>query len=120
RPQRRKTKPGLGVPLQLFWPEVPQLEKIAEEPARGLSNDDRVRVGDGLKARRQVWRFANDCLLLRSTRSDQVADHDQSGCNANTGLERNWRFERIDDTDQLQPSAHGSLGVVLVSLRVAE
>jgi hypothetical protein len=29
-----------------------------------------------LQSSSQVWRFAYDCLLLRTTRSDQIADDD--------------------------------------------
>ena len=48
-----------------------------------------------LQARRKVRRLADDAALLRLTRSDQVADHDQPGRNADTGLQ--WSSE---------PSAH--------------
>jgi hypothetical protein len=56
-PQHRESCHRPGDPLELLWPEAPQLEEIAEPPARGLSNDDRVRLGDGLKACREVRRL---------------------------------------------------------------
>src|SRR5712671_6220912 len=55
---------GPVIPLELLWPEVPQLEEIAEQVAGGLSNDDRVRLGDGLKACREVRRLANNIARL--------------------------------------------------------
>ena len=36
-----------GDPLEVLWPEVSQLEEIAQQPARCLGNDDRIRLGDG-------------------------------------------------------------------------
>jgi hypothetical protein len=45
------------------------------------------------QACRKVRRFANDCLLLRSTRSDQVADNDQPCRNADTRLQRRVDFQ---------------------------
>ena len=40
-----------------------------------------------LQARREVRRLADDCLLLRLTRADQVADDDQPGGDADTDLQ---------------------------------
>ena len=40
-----------------------------------------------LQARREVRRLADDAALLRVPRSDQVADHDQPGRDADTGLQ---------------------------------
>jgi hypothetical protein len=50
RPQHREGFRRPSDPLEFSWPEVPQLEKIAQQPARGLCNDGRVRLGDALKA----------------------------------------------------------------------
>ena len=52
-----------------------------------FSDDHRVRLGDALQTRREVRRLADNGVLLSLTRSDQVADHDQSGGNANAGLQ---------------------------------
>ena len=52
------------------------------------ADDDHVRLGDPLQARREVRRLADDAALLRLPRSDQVADHDQPGRNADAGLQR--------------------------------
>jgi len=70
---RRSDRPS--DPLQLPWSKVPQLEKIAQQPSRGLGNDDGVRLGDALKARREVRRLADDTALLRFAGPDKVSDH---------------------------------------------
>jgi hypothetical protein len=67
--------------------------------------------------RREVWRLADNAALLSLTRSDQVADHHQSGRNTDTGLEGRVRLEAAyRRSDQLQRGARGSLCVVLVGL----
>ena len=52
-----------------------------------FSDDDRVRLGNALQTRREVRRLTDDAVLLRLSRSDQVADDDQSGGDANAGLQ---------------------------------
>ena len=108
------------MPLRSFAPRSCKLEEIAEKPSRALGDDDRVRLGDALQARREVRRLADDAALLRLARSDQVADHDQPGGNADAGLQRSVRLEPGHRRDQLQPRPHRPLGVVLMGLRIAE
>ena len=60
------------------------------------------------------------CRAPEPPRSDQVADHDQAGRNADTGLQQDGRFKCRHRRDQLQTGAHGALGVVLMGLRIAE
>jgi hypothetical protein len=50
--------------------EVLQVEEIAEQFSCVLSDDDRVRLGDSLQARRKVWSLAHDHLFLSRTRPD--------------------------------------------------
>ena len=57
-----------------------------------------------LQARRKVRGLADDGSLLRLTRSDQVADHDYSPGDANTGLKAAWRLEAAYRSDQLHPA----------------
>ena len=73
-----------------------------------------------LQARREVRRLADDAALLRLARSDQVADDNQPGRDADTGLQRSARLEPGHRRDQLQPRPHRPLGVVLMRLRIAE
>jgi len=62
----------------------------------------------------------NDRLLLCGTRANEVADHHQPGCDADTGLQLCPRLEPCHCSDQLQSCPHRPLGVVLMGLRVAE
>ena len=120
---RSQCRPGSHRPgdaLEVLCPEVLKLEQIAEELSRALGNDDAVRLCNALQARRKVRRLAYDGLLLRSARSDQVADDHQSRCDADTGLQGRVGLQATYRSDQLQPCAHGPLCVVLVGLRVAE
>ena len=66
-------------PLELLWPEVPQFEKIAEEPARGLGYDDCVRLSDALEACREVRCLADDIVLLPFAGPHKVPDHHHPG-----------------------------------------
>ena len=87
-PQRRPGPHRPGDALEVLGPEVLQLEQIAEQFSRALGDDDGVRLGNALQACREVRRLADDAALLRLTRSDQIADHDQPGGNADAGLQR--------------------------------
>ena len=91
-----KRRPGPHRPddtLEVLCPEVLKLEQVAHELSRTFGNDHAVRFCNALQACRKVRRLANDCLLLRSARSDQVADNNEAGCDADTGLQRStWVF----------------------------
>ena len=83
---------------------------------------DHVRIGDRLQARREVRGIADDPALLRLARSDEVADDDQPGRDADPHVQR--RARRGDQLrrglDNREPGLHGALGVVFVGLRIAE
>ena len=87
RPQRRPGPYRIGDTPEFAGPKVLKLEQIAEQFPRALGDDDRVRPGDALQAGCKVRCLANDAALLRLARPDQVADYDQPGGNANTGLQ---------------------------------
>ena len=72
---------------------------------------------------RRAARFGVSPTMPRSCaspRSDQVADDDQPGRNADTGLQRSARLEPGHRRDQLQPRPHRPLRVVLMGLRIAK
>jgi hypothetical protein len=92
----------------------------AEKPARTFSDDDGVRLGTPLQPRRKVRRLADDAPLLRLTRTDQVANHHKASSDADAGLKQSTRFQPTHRLDQLQPRPDGSLGVVLMGLRIPE
>jgi hypothetical protein len=77
RPQRGPRPRRLGNALEIPSPEVLKLEEIAEKASRAFGDDHHVRLGDALKARREVRRLADDAALLCFARSDQVTYDDQ-------------------------------------------
>jgi hypothetical protein len=119
-PQRRPGAYRPGDALEVPVPEVLQLKQIAEKPSRALGDDDHIRLGDALQARREVRRFTNDAALLRVPRSDQIAHDDQPGRNADTGLQRSTRLEPGYCRNQLQSRPDRSLGIILMRLRITE
>ena len=64
------------------------LEKFADETTRLAADDDRVRLGVGLKPRSEVGRFADHVMVVRRARGDQVADEDKTARDADPGLQR--------------------------------
>ena len=68
--------------LEVLCSKVLKLEQVAHELSRALRNDHAVRLCNALQARGKVRRLADDGLLLRSARADQVADNHQPRCDA--------------------------------------
>ena len=106
--------------LEVLCSEVLKLEQIAQELSGALGNDDAVRLCNALQACCKVRRLADDGLLLRSARSDQVADDHQSRGNTDARLQGRVGLQVTYSRDQLQPRAHGPLGVVFMGLGVPE
>ena len=82
-----QARTGPAMPLRSLGPRSSKLEEIAEEFSCALGDNDRVWLGNALEPRREVRRLADDAALLGFTRADQVADHDQTGRDADTGLQ---------------------------------
>ena len=89
RPQRGPGTYWLGDTLDFLGPKVLELEQIADKFSRAGTYDDGVWLGYALQARCEVRRLADDRLLLSRTRPDQVADHNEPGRDAHTGLHWN-------------------------------
>ena len=62
--------------LEVLCPKVLQIEEIAEQLPRALSDDNGIWFSDALKSCGEIWRLADDAALLRVARSNQVADYD--------------------------------------------
>src|SRR5262244_2902594 len=62
------------------------------------------------------------CLLLRCSRSDQIADHNEPGGDPDPHLQgrTGMRREHRNRLDKIEPRANGALGVVLMRLGIAE
>jgi hypothetical protein len=57
---------------------------------------------------------------LSRARSNEIADYNQSGADANADLERFNAAQLANRFDELEPSPYRPLGIILVRLRVAE
>ena len=100
--------------------QVLKLEQVSDEVPSAFRNHNAVRLRNALQPRRKVWRLAYDCLLLRSTGANQVANNHKSCGNSYAGLERRVRLEPLHGVRQLQTCADGALCVVFVGLGVAK
>jgi hypothetical protein len=119
-PQGRVGSNGFGDAFEFLGSKVLQFKQASEQPPRILSEDDRVRLSDALQTCCEVGCLADDATLLRLSRSDQVANHDEPGRDADTGLQRDSGPQCVHRCDQLQRRAHRPFGIVLVRLRIAE
>ena len=95
-------------------PKVLKLKEIAKQLSRALGDDHFIWFRDALQARGEVRCLADNCLLLRSAGADQIANYNQTGCDADPRLEGPVGLQSTYSRDQLQPCAHGSLSVVFV------
>ena len=68
----------------------------------------------------EVWRLADYAPLLRSTGTNQIANHDEAAGDADPHVQRLLRGEPADRVDDRQPGAGRALGIVLVRLGIAE
>jgi len=112
----------LGEALDRSPAEVAQPEQVADEAAGGAGENDLSGFGESLQARREIGGLARDGPLPRRALTEQVADDDKPGGNADadgeplrsTGLQaRHRRF-------YFEPRPHRPLGIVLMGPRIAE
>ena len=107
--------------LDLDGAEIAVLEEIADQPARALGDDDRVRLGQGLQPGGEVGRLADDALLLRRAFADQIADDHQPGGDADARLQLDrLDVEAADSVDRAKPGPDRPLSIVFMRPRVAE
>ena len=124
RPVLRQHAPGalrLGEPLERLRAEIGKLEQFAPiKLSRALGDDDGVRLRQCLQPGGEIGRFADDRLLLRRARADQIADHHQPGRDSDPQLQLSRRLQFADGIHQRQAGSDRLLRVVLVRLRIAE
>ncbi len=94
--------------LEVLRTQVVKLEQVAHELARTRRNHNSVGLRNALQARGKVRRLADDCLFLRSTRTNQVANHHHSGCNADARLKNSVGLQIAYRSDQFQPTARSA------------
>jgi hypothetical protein len=112
-------------PIEAFQGLPPQVvagEHPAQQALRMGADQDRTRLRERLQASGAIGRVAHHRLLLSSTFADEIADHHQAGVDSDPAREGlpERRGQLPDRVDQLEPRAHGALGVVLVRPRIAE
>ncbi len=122
RSQRCPGSRRLGDTLEVQGSEILQLEEITKEVSRSVSDHNGVRLGDPLQACREVRGLTDNASLLRFARTDEVADHHEPGCDADT-----YRKGRAGGAGELRhrlnqskPGLYGTLGVMLVCLRITK
>src|SRR5690349_13682552 len=122
RAQRRKSRSiSSSRPTNRVSADIAVFEEFADQPSRARSDDDRVRLGQGLQPGGEVRRFADDRLFLRRALADQIAHHHQPGGDPDARLQPGrLDIETSTRVDQSQPRPDRPLGVVLMSARVAE
>ena len=98
------------------------IEAAAEQAAGGLADQDGIGLRQCLQACGEVRRFADDRFFARGAAADNIADHDDAGCDADPSLQ--WHAiqpldlpYRVDDRER---SAHRAFGRVFVRLRITE
>ena len=115
-----QARTGSAMPLRSLAPRSSSSNRLPSSFTCTLGDDDRVRLGDPLQACRKVRGLADDCLLLRRTTPDQIADHDQPSRDAHAYPKRLRIPLFAEGLNQLQPSPYRTLGIVLMGLRVAK
>src|SRR5580704_15918642 len=63
-----------------------EIKHPAEEMPSCLAYEDSVGRSERLKSRREIGSFADNSALLRGAGSDDFADHDETGGNADSRL----------------------------------
>ena len=90
--------------LEVLCCKVLKFEQTTDEPPGAFGNHDAVRLRNALQTSRKVRRLANDCLLLRSARADQITyDHKPCG-DAYARLQGRVGLQIAYRGDQLSPA----------------
>src|ERR687887_221306 len=101
------------------WAEIAIVEQAAQQAARIVRDDDRVRFGKPLKPCREIRGLTNDRLFLGRAFTEQIADDDKAGGDTDTHLQRGrpTSIEPGHALDQSKASANSLFGILLVRLR---
>ena len=75
-------------PSELLLAEVFQFECAAEQAARRIGDQHPARLCERLQPRSEIGRFSNHRLFLSRSLTDEVADHDPPGRDADSHRER--------------------------------
>jgi hypothetical protein len=115
RAQRLPSRHRLANALECDLAEIAVFEQITGQPAGAGGDDYCVGFGQGLQARGEIGRITGHIML-----DNLAADDYQPGGNPDTRVELFGLIEPRYPIDQCQPASRGTLGVVLMSLRISE
>ena len=112
----------LRQPLHLVGTERAAVEHPPHQPPRAGRDHDLAGRCRGLQPRRQVWRLADRNTLPCVAGPQLLADDNQPGGDADARLKGHVGsgLQRADRVEDGKAGAHGLLGVMLMSCRVAE
>jgi hypothetical protein len=110
----------LGKPRKRLGAEILDLEQGADLSPGAVGNNQGARSGQRLQAGGEVWRLADDAPLLRGTRTDQIANHDEAAGDADPNAQRLLCGEPADRVDDRQPGAGRALGIIFMRLGISE
>jgi len=112
----------LGEAFQRNGPKVAILEQATCEPPCARCNHDCAWLRQRLEASGKVRRLSDHRLLLCRSCSDQVADHNEAGRDADTNLQGRTgiRGKLRNRLDQTEPGANSALSIMFMRLGVAE
>ena len=77
----------LGKSLELMLAQTLVIEAAREQAAGGLADHDGIGLGQCLQTGGEVRRFSDDRFFARGAAADNIADHDDAGCDADPGLQ---------------------------------
>ena len=77
-----------GKAFEALGPEVLEIEQAAQQPVRRLADNHAAGRRERLQSRSEIRRLPHYGFFARRAFADQLADHDQTGGDANPGRER--------------------------------
>ena len=112
---------GFGVALQRQLSKILTMEQTADLHARGVGDDNGLRLGQRLQPGGQIWSFPQHGLLADGFGSVDVADHDQARGNPDAHAHLLFaRLQPSDGMDDLEARTRCAFGIILAGLRPAE
>ena len=99
-----------GKALQFVFAGGFELEQPAQQILRRFADENGVRSGERLQPRGEIGRFADNGALLRRAGADDFADDDQTGGDADPGLDRRAvrQFDAADFGQHRDRGANGA------------
>jgi hypothetical protein len=122
RPDHAVSAHGLAEALEPALAQILHLEQTADQTPRAVGDHHLSGRGQALQPGGEVRRPADDGALACLVRADEVAHHDQPGCDPDARRQSFGRRDPkpLDRRHDRKPSVHGALRRVLVGCGPAE